>query len=153
MGRLTETDLQTWVRAGLPLLGERSDGNGLTFTLSAKGTAAWTLRYYYGGKRRELTLGRYPGISLEQARDLAAEANSMIALGLDVAAAKQNEKRWRRLDARLPRVQSTPLANISDAVSLLSKLEGRRVRRVLMTVEFQEEEHGQAYGCSNPQLD
>jgi len=34
----------------------KSDGNGLTFTLSAKGTAAWVLRYRFAGKARELTL-------------------------------------------------------------------------------------------------
>jgi hypothetical protein len=144
MGRLTEADLQAWVRDGVGLAG-RTDGNGLTFTLSAKGTAAWTLRYYIGAKQRELTLGRYPGISLDHARDLAAQARSMIALGLDVAAAKQSEKRRQRQgtrnETRNARVQCAPVANIADAVSLLSKLEGRRVRRVLVTVEFQEEEH------------
>jgi len=141
MGRLTEADLQTWVRAGVPV-GGRSDGNGLTFTLSARGTAAWTLRYYSGAKRKELTLGRYPGISLEHARDLAAQACSMIALGVDVAAAKQSERRRQRQEKREARVQCAPVAGISDAVSLLSNLEGRRVRRVLVTVEFQEEDHG-----------
>lgn len=138
MGRLTDADLQAWVRAGVPVSG-RSDGNGLTFTLSEKGTAAWTLRYYRGAMRKELTLGRYPSISLEHARDLAAQACSMIALGVDVAAAKQDEKRRLRQETRHARVQCAPLANISDAVSLLSKLEGRRVKRVLVTVEFQEE--------------
>lgn len=140
MGRLTEADLKTWLRDGVPLAG-RSDGNGLTFTLSAKQVTAWVLRYRHHGKQRELTLGRYPSISLEQARDLAAEARSMIALGLDVAAVKQNEKRQQRIETRNARVQCAPVADISDAISLLAKLEGRRVRRVLVTVEFQEEAH------------
>lgn len=140
MGRLTEADLQTWVRDGVPLAG-RSDGDGLTFTLSAKQVAVWILRYYHGGKRRELTIGRYPSISLEQARDLAAEACSMIALGVDVASTKQIEKRRQRQETREARVQCARVAGIVDAVSLLSKLEGRRVRRVLVTVEFQAEEH------------
>lgn len=140
MGRLTEADLQTWLRDGAPLAG-RSDGNGLTFTLSAKQIATWVLRYSFGGKRRELTIGRYPSISLDQARNLAAEACSMIALGLDVAAAKQSESRQQRQDTRHVRVQCAQVASIGDAAFLLSKLEGRRVKRVLVTVEFQEEEH------------
>jgi hypothetical protein len=69
----------------------------------------------------------------------------MVALGLDVAAAKQSEKRRQRQESRNEtrhaRVQCAPVASIGDAVSVLSKLEGRRVRRVLVTVEFQEEEH------------
>jgi len=137
MGRLIEADLQTWMRAGIPI-GGRSDGAGLTFTLSANQIAAWILRYSFGGIRRELTLGRYPSISLEQARDLAAEARSMIALGLDVAAAKQSEKRRQRQETKKARIQCAPMASIGDAASLLSQLEGRRVRRVLVTVEFEE---------------
>jgi hypothetical protein len=140
MGRLTEADLQSWLRDGVPLSG-LSDGNGLTFTLSAKRVAAWVLRYRLHGKQRELTLGRYPSISLEQARDLTAEACSMIALGLDVAAAKQSEKRQQRQETRNARVQCAHVAKLGDAVSLLSKLDGRRVKRVLVTVEFQEEGH------------
>jgi hypothetical protein len=140
MARLTEADLQTWLSGGVPMTG-RSDGNGLTFTLSANQVAASVLRYRFGGKQRELTIGRYPSISLEQARNLAAEACSMIALGVDVASAKQIEKRRQRQETREARVQCARVAGIGDAVSLLSKLEGRRVRRVLVTVEFQDEEH------------
>ena len=38
MGKLTDTQLRAWVRAGKPLAG-KSDGAGLTFTLSAAGAA------------------------------------------------------------------------------------------------------------------
>jgi hypothetical protein len=137
MGRLTEFDLRTWVRAGIPIAG-RSDGNGLTFTLSANRLAAWVLRYRFAGKRRELTIGRYPGVSLKQARDLAAQARSMFALGVDVAAAKQIEKRQNPPMKKEPRVICAPLKSITEAASLLSSLEKRRVSRVLVTVEFEE---------------
>lgn len=48
MGKLTDVELRNWIKAGKPVA--KSDGQGLTFTLSAKGTAAWTLRYFFGGK-------------------------------------------------------------------------------------------------------
>ncbi|HRL22919.1 MAG TPA: hypothetical protein PLG97_12985 [Alcaligenes sp.] len=32
----------------------KADRDGLTFTLSAKDTAVWVLRYRFGGKAREL---------------------------------------------------------------------------------------------------
>jgi hypothetical protein len=38
----------------------KSDGDGLTFTLSGAGTASWVLRYRQpGGRRKELTIGNY----------------------------------------------------------------------------------------------
>ena len=116
MRRLSEADLQTWMRAGVPI-GGRSDGNGLTFTLSANQVAAWVLRYSLGGKRRELTIGRYPSISLEQTRDLAAQACSMIALGHDVAAAKQSEKRRQNQESRKAGIQCAPVTSVDDAAS------------------------------------
>jgi len=48
MGRLTDTQLRTWMRAAKPIPG-KSDGGGLTFTLSSKAIASWTLRYQFAG--------------------------------------------------------------------------------------------------------
>ncbi len=88
MGKLKDIELQAWVRAGKPIAG-KSDGDGLTFTLSAKGTASWVFRYRYGGKQRELSIGHYPTITLKRARELANDARSKVAEGVDVARAKQ----------------------------------------------------------------
>jgi len=66
-----------------------ADGGGLTFTLSAKGTAAWVLRYRFDGKPRELTTGRYPEITLARARELAMGARAPIQQGADVARDKR----------------------------------------------------------------
>lgn len=91
MGKLTDVQLRNWVKAGKPLA--RADGDGLTFTLSAKGTASWVLRYRFGGRPRELTLGRYPDISLAGARNRAGEERAKVQNGIDVATEKQREKR------------------------------------------------------------
>jgi hypothetical protein len=48
--KLKDVELQNWIKAGLPVV--KTDGDGLTFTLSAKGTAAWTLRYRLPAKQR-----------------------------------------------------------------------------------------------------
>ena len=87
MGKLTDVQIRNWMKAGNPTA--KADGDGLTFTLSAKGTAAWVLRYRFGGKARELTLGRYPDITLAKARELTAEARVHIQQGRDVAREKQ----------------------------------------------------------------
>jgi hypothetical protein len=68
-GKLTDLQIRHWVRGGEPLA--KADGGGLTFTLSAGGAAGWILRYSHGGRRRELTIGRYPDVSLADARGIA----------------------------------------------------------------------------------
>lgn len=91
MGKLSDVQLKAWVRDGTRIAG-KSDGDGLTFTLSAQGTATWTLRYRIAGRARELTLGRYPDLSLGEARKLAAAKRVEVQQVIDVAAIKQQKK-------------------------------------------------------------
>ena len=53
MGTIRDVQIRNWINAGKPLA--KTDGDGLTFTLSASGTASWVLRYRLGGKQRALT--------------------------------------------------------------------------------------------------
>lgn len=88
---LSDLQIRRWIAKGDPIA--RSDGDGLTFTLSIKGTAAWVLRFSVpGGRRRELTLGNYPDISLAAARELSREKRAQIDRGIDPAAIKQQDK-------------------------------------------------------------
>ena len=91
MGKLSDVQLRAWIRDGKAIAG-KSDGDGLTFTLSAQGTATWTLRYRIAGRARELTLGRYPDLSLGEARKLAAAKRVDVQQVIDVAAIKQQKK-------------------------------------------------------------
>lgn len=93
MGKLTDIQLRNWTKAGVPLA--RSDGDGLTWTLSAKGTAAWVLRYSFGRRPCELTIGRYPAITLARAREIATQQRAQIIQGVDVARVKQAENAAR----------------------------------------------------------
>lgn len=90
MGSLNDVQIRHWVKAGKQVA--KSDGDGLTFTLSSSGTAAWILRYRFGGKQREKTLGRFPDISLKKARELAAADRVRVQQGVDVGREKQVEK-------------------------------------------------------------
>lgn len=89
--KLTDVQLRNWIRAAEPIA--RTDGGGLTFTLSASGTATWVLRYRYAGKGRELTLGNYPDLALGPARKLAASHRVDIDAGGDPAGDKQAARR------------------------------------------------------------
>ncbi len=90
MSKLTAVKIRNLVNAGRPVA--IADGGGLTFTLAATGTASWVLRYRFGGKSREMTLGRYPDISAKKARELATEQRAKIQRGADVARDKQKTK-------------------------------------------------------------
>lgn len=87
---LTDMQIRRWIAKGQALA--KSDGDGLTFTLSGGGTATWVLRYRQAGKRRELTLGNYPDIGLADAREQARSLRAGIDRGADPAAEKQQEK-------------------------------------------------------------
>jgi integrase len=88
---LDDFQIRRWIAKGIPLA--RSDGDGLTFTLSSTGTATWVLRYRLGANRRkELTIGNYPDVSLATARKVARERRVEIDQGKDPAAQKRAEK-------------------------------------------------------------
>lgn len=87
---LTDVQIKHWIRAAQPVA--KADGGGLTFTLTVKGAASWVLRYRFGGRQKEITIGSYPDISLTKARGLAAELRVQVSQGIDVAQAKQARK-------------------------------------------------------------
>lgn len=87
---LSDIELKQLMRAGLPVA--KSDGAGLTFTLSAAGTAAWVLRFSQGGRRHELTLGNYPDLSLTAARKIAAAKRVDVQQGVNPAVERRKEK-------------------------------------------------------------
>ena len=97
-GKLTDLQIRHWVKAGVPLA--KADGGGLTFTLSAGGSAGWIVRYSFGGRRRELTIDRYPDIGLAEARGVATLKRAEVQQGRNPAAEKlQGQGRRRaRLD-------------------------------------------------------
>lgn len=88
---LDDIQIRNWIAKGEPVA--KSDGDGLTFTLSKAGTASWVLRFRMGaGRRKELTLGNYPDLTLASARKLARSHRVAIDKGEDPAAQKQSDK-------------------------------------------------------------
>lgn len=88
---LSDLQLRRWIASGAPIA--KSDGDGLTFTLSSAGTASWVLRYRnQAGRRKELTLGNYPDIGLAAARELGRSKRAAIDAGHDPAASKQEDR-------------------------------------------------------------
>lgn len=106
--RVTDKTLRAWLNAGAV---HRGIGGGLNFVATAagalKGQASWILRYRFGGVAREKVLGRYPDLSLKDAREAARQNRARIQQGVDVAA----EKRAERLKAQ----EQTTVATLAQA--------------------------------------
>ena len=128
-GFLSDLQIRHWIRAGMPLA--KADGNGLTFTLSTAGVAGWILRYRHGGRRQELTSGRYPDISLADARGLATIKRAEIMQGRNPAADQQKAKATAAKDWTVRELvkdyRATKLASLADGTQVSY---GRHLKRV-----------------------
>lgn len=59
------------------------DANGLYLYVPASGKKVWQLRYKVLSKEKVMTLGKYPFVSLIEAREKAYEARKIVSEGLD----------------------------------------------------------------------
>jgi len=69
-----------------------TDGAGLYLEVAPSGGKLWRYAYRFGGKQKLLALGKYPDISLQEARKRHAEARERLAQGFDPSAVKQAQK-------------------------------------------------------------
>ncbi|QET44686.1 tyrosine-type recombinase/integrase [Bordetella hinzii] len=69
-----------------------SDDRGLYVEVLPSGSIVWRYRYRLDGKREKLTLGKYPALTLKNARLKRDEAAHLVALGQSPAKKKQQEK-------------------------------------------------------------
>ncbi|WP_203468286.1 DUF6387 family protein [Dechloromonas sp. TW-R-39-2] len=124
---LTDIQLRKWVRAGLPVA--KSDGAGLTFTLSAAGAATWVLRYQHGGRRQEVTLGRYPDVSLAAARLNATKKRLALIDGVNPADEVRKTKAHKDWTVRelIKDYRELVLTNLADSTQ---RSYGRNLKRI-----------------------
>ncbi|MEF9444004.1 integrase arm-type DNA-binding domain-containing protein [Burkholderia sp. 1B3(2022)] len=76
-----------------------ADGGGLFVRVTSSGTKTWCYSYRFADKRKEVTLGQYPEVSIKEARDRHFAARQQIEQGIDPMVAKREEKEAVRLAA------------------------------------------------------
>jgi integrase len=76
-----------------------SDGEGLYVLVTAGGSRLWSLAYRFNGKQKTLALGKYPAVSLLDARRARDAAKHLLLAGTDPAADRRATKRKRSIDA------------------------------------------------------
>jgi integrase len=69
------------------------DGEGMYLEVMPNGTRFWRMAYRRpNGKKNRLTFGKYPEVSLAEARDKRLAARKLMAQGIDPGIAKREEK-------------------------------------------------------------
>ena len=79
------------------------DADGLLLEVRPNGSKSWVLRYTEGGKRRDKALGRYPAMSLREARQAANDALLLIQRGENVFIVSASAVNYRHEQKNLPR--------------------------------------------------
>ncbi|MBP7766834.1 MAG: tyrosine-type recombinase/integrase [Syntrophaceae bacterium] len=74
---------------------EAPDDDGLAIVVLPSGKKSWTFRYTFEKKQKRMTLGKYPAVSLSDARAKQALAMQDIEQGIDPATKVIEEKRKR----------------------------------------------------------
>ncbi len=88
--KLTDTFLRGLKPTGKPQ--KYPDGGGLYLYVSPTGGRLWRMDYRFEGKRKTLSMGAYPTVSLADARTRRQEAKVQLAQGVDPCAQKKAVK-------------------------------------------------------------
>lgn len=86
MGKLTAKAIE-----GLTAPGRYTDGDGLNIYVDSQGRRYWQLRYLFGKKRRDMSLGAVRTLSLREAREAAHGAMALVRGGIDPIAARKKK--------------------------------------------------------------
>ena len=84
---LTDTMLRNLKLSGVP--SKHADFGGLYLYVSPSGGKLWRMDYRFAGKRKTLSLGAYPAVSLKYARTRRDDAKEQLAKDIDPGAQKK----------------------------------------------------------------
>lgn len=76
------------------------DADGLFLFIPPTGSKLWRVKYRYQRKEKLLALGKYPAVSLKEARHRTQEARKLLAQGIDPASAKKAAREQAAAEAR-----------------------------------------------------
>ena len=92
---LTDTKIRTFKISDKPV---KLAGGGLYLYCSNTGRKYWRLAYSFDNKAKSLSLGEYPGITLQRAREKRMEAKRLLNEGIDPGALKKAAKEAERAE-------------------------------------------------------
>lgn len=94
---LTDSQLRSKTRGHNKASPEKlSDSNGLAALVRPNGQISFIFRFRWNAKQQNITLGKYPGLSLKEARERAAQCRKWLADGFDPRIQARLEKQANR---------------------------------------------------------
>src|SRR6202048_2708766 len=69
-----------------------ADGQGLSIVVRPSGTKLWLYRYRFGGKRKNMSFGTFPGVGLKAAREKRHDAEKLLDHGQDPVAVREAKR-------------------------------------------------------------
>ena len=75
------------------------DGESLYLWVQPTGSKLWRMKYYFAGKENILSIGKYPIVTLAEAREQRFVAKRLLKSNIDPNAQKKETKRLAILDA------------------------------------------------------
>lgn len=112
-----------------------ADGDALFLEITPAGGKRWLFRYRFLGKAGKLALGKYPVISLAEAREKAAQARKLLAEGINPGEAK-NEAKYATREANANAFELLALEWYERQAPGWSPDHARRVLESLQTDAF-----------------
>ena len=94
--KLTERAIKALKPQGKPY--KAADGGGLYLYVTPAGGKLWRLKYRYGGKEKRLSLGPWPDITLDAARQKAIDARAALRTGQDPAHSARSSRGGETLE-------------------------------------------------------
>lgn len=94
---LTDTEIRNAKPREKPY--KMGDSGGLFLLVQPTGAKSWRFKFRIHGKEKKLALGRYPEVSLAEAREQRDKAKHELAQGRDPAREKQRRKIQAKADA------------------------------------------------------
>lgn len=76
-----------------------ADGLGLTLLVESSGAKLWRFRYRYGGRENMISFGRWPEVSIADARRLRDEARMKLRDGINPSAARRQARLEREVSS------------------------------------------------------
>lgn len=95
--------------------GRLADGGGLCYEITKTGIKRWLYRYRLDGKQQMYVIGRYPDLSLAEARKKHKKAQDLVKKGINPALDRRKEKTANR---EKERVEKEKRANSFEYVAL-----------------------------------
>ncbi len=104
------------------------DGGGLVLLLAVKGGGrAWRFNYTFAGKRKMISLGKYPDTALAIARDKAKAAREQVAQGIDPSNLRKEQRAQQQTQIAEEKREASGLPALDSFAHIaLEWFEGRK---------------------------